>query len=485
MKRTDDGVTIVPQQVKARFDGLLSRIGLRGTFARDCALAVVVSVLTVLVMVPMLRADAVGLGADGRLLLTGAQVDAIIAAGAVQSAVLCLRRIRPVTCLLLVVAAQLVMIASAPPEFSLRVIAPFVIAYTVGTVLTTRRALLVAVAVALIEGAGAVLLTIGAVPFGPVLVLGEVGQAMITYGPVILLGVYVRTRRGYLAMLHERADEAVRSREAAVRSAIGDERRGIARELHDVAAHHLSGMVVQAAAVQRLIDSDPEAAKAANAWIRSQGKETLSDLRSVVGLLRVAPDRDPNTPVPGLASLEDLVATANELGSEVELVRVGPPAQLPPLTDISLYRIAQQALTNARQHAPATPVRLTLTLTDTEVDLQVVNGPGAERAADDTDAGNTLRADEPGGTGRRAGTGPEEIAGETLMTAPAAEEVDATHNVIGSNRERHGVGLVGMRERARLVGARLTAGPDDGGWSVRVIASVSRAEPVGEKGATS
>lgn len=427
--RQDEGVTVVPPRALARVDEQLSRIGLRGPLTRDCALAVVLTAVTAALLVPMLQAQVAGRTDAFLVPLTSRQAGVILAAATAQSLILCVRRVQPVICLTAVAALQLVITAAAPPELILRLIAPFVAAYTLGTLRTTRRATSVAGVVVLLEGGLAVVLTAGAAPLGTLL-LSHLGQALFTYGAATFLGVYVRTRRRYLYLLGQQAAEALRSREAAVDRAISIERRGIARELHDVAAHHLSGMVVQTAAVQRLIDQDPEAAKEANAWIRSQGKETLADLRSVVGLLRDDQDEGGRSPAPGLASLQDLVDTATRLGAQVELTSVGPPVDLPPLADISMYRIAQEALTNARQHAPGPPVQVALTNADGQVTLQVVSRlVGQER------------------------TGASGVV--------AAEHPQVSH--------RSGAGILGMRERARLVGARLRVGPDDqGGWLVQV-----------------
>nr|WP_276611866.1 histidine kinase [Kineococcus vitellinus] len=200
----------------------------------------------------------------------------------------------------------------------------------------------------------------------------------------------------------------------------------MARELHDVAAHHLSGMVVQAAAVEKLVDRDPPAARAGAAWIRAQGRQTLDNLRLTVGVLRETSEQTSGagtgaerTPTPGLASLEELVQTARELGTSVELIRRGPPRTLPPIADISCFRVAQEALSNARQHAPGAAVTILLELSPHEVGLEV------------SDSGSPQAARP-----RRAGAG---------------------------------VGLIGMRERAELIGADFSAGPlPGGGWRVRL-----------------
>lgn len=342
-----------------------------------------------------------------------------------QTLLLCLRRVRPRLCFALVVGFQVLLIAMVPPDMTARGVAPFVAAYTVGTLLPVRTALLFAGGAVLIETT-AVAVAAGGTAQLPVTVVGHLTTSALSYLGPILVGGYVATHRRYVRLLRVQAVEAVRAQQTTVAAAIGAERSRMARELHDVAAHHLSGMVVQAAAVERLIDRDPAAAKAGVAWIRAQGKETLDNLRLVVGVLRGRPgggepaDRgEGNAPVPGLAMLDELVGTAAAL-APVELVREGTPREVPPIADVALYRMVQECLSNARQHAPGAPVRVVLRFRAREVTLEVVNAPAPRR--------------------------PE----------PAA-------------RSSTGVGLIGIRERAQLIGAGYTAGPTDaGGWSVGV-----------------
>lgn len=124
-------------------------------------------------------------------------------------------------------------------------------------------------------------------------VASHVSSSALSYLLAAFLGVFVATRRRYRQMVQAQAAEQVRAQRARLRAAVTAERSQIARELHDVAAHHLSGMVVQAAAVERLIDRDPPADQAGAAWLRRQGKETLDNLRQVVGYCG-------SGPIPGL-----------------------------------------------------------------------------------------------------------------------------------------------------------------------------------------
>ncbi|MEV2241964.1 histidine kinase [Micromonospora sp. NPDC049891] len=416
-----------PPRLTGWFDERLTRVGVTGRFARDCLLAAVLTVLTFLILTLLFRYVAPAQG----LTFSPARAWLVVALCTGQTMLLCLRRVRPLLCLALVVSVQAPVVVLSVPEATIRGIAPFVAAYTVGVLLPVRTALLAAGAAVLVETASAAVavraadaadFAAGGPGSGPVAAtIGQFAAGALTYVGLVFVGSYVATYRRYLHLMRVRADEAMRAQQATVRAAIGAERARMARELHDVAAHHLSGMVVQAAAAERLIDPDPSAAKVAVAWIRSQGKETLDNLRLVVGVLRGRPgDSDGNAPVPGLAMLDDLVRDARQLGSPVEFVRDGQHRDVPPIADVALFRIVQESLSNARQHAPGAPVRVDLRFLPRKVSLEVRNDRPTRRA-------------EP----RSSSTG--------------------------------GVGLVGMRERANLIGAQFTAGPTTtGGWSVAV-----------------
>lgn len=207
---------------------------------------------------------------------------------------------------------------------------------------------------------------------------------------------------------HEQAIQRLEAEEQEKRLAatLMEERRRLASELHDVAAHHLAGLVVQAAALERLIDQDPARAKNAAKHLRGMGKEALTGLRSVVKLLRH------DDPKRGLNDIPDLVATTRELGVPITLDQAGTP-MLPPLSDAAAYRIAQQAISNAIQHAPGAPIHV-------EVDA---DGLRVRNARGQGDVG------------------------------------------LGSG----GVGVEVMRERATAIGAVLDVGPTDaGGWQVQL-----------------
>jgi signal transduction histidine kinase len=228
----------------------------------------------------------------------------------------------------------------------------------------------------------------------------------------------LRSRSELTERLHEAAARAEEAHQEELRAAAAEERRRIAREMHDVIAHSMSVMVVQAGGARRILDRDPARAAAAAAQIERTGREAMAEMRHLLGLLH--PDEQPaeRAPQPSLGQLDALVARAREAGLPATLYVEGRKRPLPAGLDLAAYRIAQEALTNAIKHANAAPTAVTLRWYDDELELEVRDaGPGGRAAAIEQDGGH---------------------------------------------------GLVGMRERVRLYGGELeTEQPPHGGWIVR------------------
>lgn len=260
---------------------------------------------------------------------------------------------------------------------------------------------------------------------------GSLLQAVGTVGAPVLIGVLVATRRESRAAREDQHRALIRERDALLTAAVARERTAMARELHDIAAHHLSGIAVMSAAIGTQIDSDPDGAKAAAAQVRRQSVSVLHDLRSLVGLLRVG-DEDSavsgSTPtrIENLAGLAALTADFSSSATPVELTvleATGHPLGegVGPLAQLAAYRMVQESLANAARHAPG--ARCVVVVDDRDAAALVV----------------TVRNDP--------------------STRPP-------HVAVGSSGSS-GFGLVGMRERADLTGARLEHGPtSDGGWQV-------------------
>ncbi|MFJ9820220.1 sensor histidine kinase [Streptomyces sp. NPDC101151] len=237
-------------------------------------------------------------------------------------------------------------------------------------------------------------------------------------------GDAVRSRRAVVQAIRERAERAERTREEEARRRVAEERLRIARDLHDVVAHHIALVNVQAGVAAHVMDRRPDQAKEALAHVRQASRSALNELRATVGLLRQSGDPEaPTEPAPGLSRLADLVGTFHSAGLPVEVARTDQGSGLPAAVDLAAYRIVQEALTNVQKHAG----------TDAKAEVSVVRvGPNIEVTVLDDGAGP---AGEPGAGG--------------------------------------GHGLLGMRERVTALGGTLTTGPRyGGGFRVHAILPV-------------
>lgn len=239
-------------------------------------------------------------------------------------------------------------------------------------------------------------------------------------GGVWLMAYTMRQRRIYVAGLEERAATLEREREHLARIAVADERAAIARELHDVVAHSLAVMIMQADGGRYAFDADPGKARAALATVAATGRDALEDMRRLVGVLRgadAAAEPESRRRVT-LAEIDSLVDGARSAGLTVT-VDARLPQTAPPAVELAVYRITQEALTNVLRHAgPGAAVTLSLAQQGDAVAVTVVDDGGAR------------------------------------PPVPAARTV--------------GHGLIGMRERVAVHGGVLTAGPrPEGGWRLR------------------
>jgi signal transduction histidine kinase len=314
--------------------------------------------------------------------------------------------------LVLVVCLACIVIPDAKYEIGNNASAPFagtlVAAYASGAY-TSRRDGRIAAAI------------IGAMVLISAVSIGEdvVGDAVFIGG--ILFAVWgaatiVRSRQELAAALAARTVELEHEREEKAKLAVAEERTRIARELHDVVAHNISIMVVQAGAERHAIGDDRPDTSKVLATIEETGRAALAEMRRLLGMLRRSDDELALAPQPSLRYLEDLVEQVREAGMPVELRIEGEQRAIAPGIDLSAYRIVQEALTNALKHAGPAQARVTVRYGDDELDIEI---------ADD-------------------GAGPD---GE----APAG-----------------GHGLVGMRERVALFGGDLASGRRrGGGYAVR------------------
>lgn len=236
------------------------------------------------------------------------------------------------------------------------------------------------------------------------------------------VGSWLRSVERRAADSARRAEATEEAAAASTAAAIAEERARIARELHDVVAHSVSVMVVQAGAAEQVVDDDPEMVRRALAAIRSTGTEALAEMRRVLMMLRHNDAGSDLSPQPGLAALPALIEDARAGGLDAELEIEGTERPLPAGLDLAVYRIAQEALTNVRRHAAASHVQCIVRYGEVEIELEV--------------------RDDGRGT------------------------AEATTN--------GGHGLIGMRERAALYGGRMDASSLPGsGFTVHAVLPVA------------
>jgi len=308
-------------------------------------------------------------------------------------------------------------------------VALLILLYTVAAY-RPRQLSILALVTCLVGGAVALLLKQPAPVGGPILdrVLG--GGALFGGTSLLawVLGDSMRYRRGYYAALEDRAARLEAERDAQAKVAAAAERARIARELHDVIAHHVSVMVVQADGASYALAADPKTAQTALAAISSTGRQALTEMRRLLGVLRTAGDQAALAPVPGLGELRELLDQARAAGLAVTYTLTGAPRELPEGAELAAYRVVQESLTNTRKHG----------------------GLAASAAV-------TLRY-EPDG-----------------LTVEVTDDGMATPAGDGG-----GHGLAGMRERIEMYGGTVQAGPlPRGGFRVLARLPCPQVRPVG------
>ncbi|MEM9305372.1 MAG: histidine kinase [Pseudomonadota bacterium] len=236
-------------------------------------------------------------------------------------------------------------------------------------------------------------------------------------------GRRLRFRGEYLRLLEERADHLERERLVEAERAVAAERARIAREMHDIVAHQLSVMTVQAGAAKTVSRADPEAAREAMASVEKAGRQAVAEMRELLGVLRPVEGARELAPQPGVGDLPALIGEVRDVGPTVHLDLEGPVADLPPHLGLAVYRIVQESLTNVIRHAGVEA--------QVEVRVDVLRDEVAVRIDDN-------------------GTG-------------------------GSTDGSGGHGIIGMRERIELLGGSFSAGPcEEGGFGVRATLPLER-----------
>ncbi|MEV6974659.1 sensor histidine kinase [Kitasatospora sp. NPDC093806] len=254
-----------------------------------------------------------------------------------------------------------------------------------------------------------------------------IGGLMTT--PFILCwawGRLTRVRRAYLVELEDRAARLERERDAQAKVAVAAERARIARELHDVVAHNVSVMIVQADGAAYVLDNSPQQAKEALGTIASTGRQALVEMRRLLGVLRTSDSRgEEYVPQPGVEELPELLDQVRTAGLQVDFATSGNPRELPRGVELTVYRIVQEALTNVRKHGgPDVHARVAVDFGERELAVLV----------EDDGRGSTDEQLAAGGT------------------------------------DGQGHGLIGMRERVGMVSGSLDVGPrPGGGFRIRAV----------------
>ncbi|MEU1281974.1 histidine kinase [Streptomyces sp. NPDC005805] len=346
---------------------------------------------------------------------------------AAAACALVLRRRAPMRVLVVTAAlavAELVAGDPAAPVAMAAVIALFTVAARTDRPTTWRVGLLTMAA-----------LTGAAMCFGSLPWYAQENLGLFAWtGMAAAAGDAVRSRRAFVDAIRERAERAERTREEEAGRRVAEERLRIARDLHDVVAHHIALVNVQAGVAAHVMDKRPDQAKEALAHVREASRSALDELRATVGLLRQSGDPEaPTEPAPGLGVLSGLVDSFRNAGLPVEVARADEGTTPPAAVDLAAYRIIQESLTNVRKHA----------------------GPGARAEVSVVPVGRTL---------------------EVTVLDNGTARADRVPAPAGGG----GHGLIGMRERVTALGGSLTAGPRfGGGFRVQAILPLTAgAEPV-------
>jgi signal transduction histidine kinase len=323
----------------------------------------------------------------------------------VAGAALVLRRRAPVAVLATTLAAGVVIVVLGDEPSGL----PMLVALYTTAARCELRVSLAALAPTLVVVAVLSVATAGVEGRETSALGGAVIASVLTAG-IWGLGAYAQTRRRYLRELRERAASAEREREQLALIAVHEERASIARELHDIVAHSVTVMLVGVRGARDALRTSPDTADDALAHVERSGEQSLAELRRILALLREPERAAESRPQPSLAELDELVAGYRAAGLPVRLEVVGEPQLLPSGVELSVYRIVQEALTNALKHSDPTDVTVTLAFRDARLELEVVDD------------------------------------GAPTVGAAAT-----------------GQGLIGMRERVALLGGELETGQRDGG----------------------
>ncbi|MEU6408065.1 histidine kinase [Microbispora sp. NPDC046933] len=350
-----------------------------------------------------------------------------MAVGAILSgALLLFRRAFPMTALLMLTALGFAVQKMTNAEYyaAWHFYSTLILLHTVASAaeLRSRRG---------IAGLGCLLIAYGHLQTLSHIDIPEVLISAIFVGVAYTSGILLRRQMDRTARLAQHSTRLEMEREERARWAVAEERARIARELHDIVSHNVSLMTLHVGGVRRMLGDGPERERerASLLGVEQAGRETVGELRLMLGMLRSSGDGDAPTSQPGLDRLDELIGQVREAGPQIELRVIGTPMPLSSGLDLSAYRLIQEALTNVLKHARASGVDITIAYGPAELSILVIND----------------------------GAGPDDGA--------ARRPSDGGH------------GLIGMRERTEMHGGELSAGPIAGG-GYRVFARFPLGDPV-------
>ncbi|MET8160210.1 sensor histidine kinase [Sphaerisporangium sp. NPDC005289] len=369
---------------------------------------------------------------------------AAVALAAAMCLALVFRRVSPRLVAALAVAGSVTLLITGGPRPPFDLVSA--VALVTLAVHTPRRVSWTwGVAAALVLGGTRIVLS------GDAWLTPQVAGQIAWIGMAIAVGDAVRSRRAYIAAVVERARRAEQTREEEAERRVMEERLRIARELHDVLAHHIALINVQAQVAAHVMDAEPRQAREALGHIRQAGRAALDELRTTVGLLRRPGSAEelPTEPAPGLDRLPELITSFTAAGMDVDCRLEGTPRPLPSPVELTAFRVVQEALTNVSKHAGPATTRVRIAYGRRELTVEVSDdGRGCAAVP-----GVTPAADGP----------PDGSPGSLDGLAPTGT----------------GHGLMGMRERALSVGGTFSVGPSPGrGFRVHAVLPAPAASAV-------
>jgi signal transduction histidine kinase len=382
-------------------------LGRLGPVERDAVVAAALTVTVVVCASLDEKGPAIGLGH--------------VAIAAATCAPLAVRTLWPLPVLAAVVAGTIASIGTYDANMTIALPA-MVALYTVALTSDRRTTLIVAIAAAPV-----VVVTISL--FSPYGIASF--ETVKNFGLALLplaIGSAKRDHRAYIAAVEERAERAERTREEEALRRVGEERLRIARELHDVVAHAMVAINVQAGVAAHLIDRGPDSARGALEQIKRVSGEALADLRATLGVLRQDDDAPaPTRPAQGIDALEELADGMRAAGVEVTIERSGERCTVPSAIESALFRTVQEALTNVLRHSASRAATVRLDVRHASARVEILDDGPCQPVA--------------------------------VAAGGAAGPIEGTGN-----------GLRGMRERVAAVGGVVEAGPrTDGGWRVQAL----------------